>query len=184
MKTMLRWASSVAAVMFAAAPGFSIYIEGTRYVKPPARPSVSSWPEGLAAVIADPTYRDGYNYQNPGYLIENVDTFFYGGDTAALERFLKRITTVKGVRVSVAFSNGTGRVNRHLRAETVRLQGMLGRPLSDYNGPGCTWLVSVTPKDWVRQSEGGKVQAEARVVIFLGSKDLQMEKLQLPEWKP
>jgi hypothetical protein len=184
MKTMLLSALTVAAAMFAAVPGFSIDLEGTRYVKPPARPSISSWPEGLAAVIADQTYRDGYNYQNPGYLTENVDTFFYGGDTAALNRFLERMTRVKGVRVSVAFSNGAGRINRHLRAESVRMKKMLDLLLSDYDGPGCSWLVSVTPKDWVRQPEGGTVQAEARVVIFLGSKDLQVEKLQLPVWKP
>jgi RNA polymerase sigma factor (sigma-70 family) len=155
-----------------------------RYAKPPARPSISSWPEGLAAVIADPTYRDGYNYQNPGYLVENVDTFFYGGDTAALNRFLERITKVKGVRVSVAFSKGAGRINRELRAQSVQRQERLGVPLSDYDGPGCSWLMSVTPKDWVRNPEGGTVQAEARVVIFLGSKDLRLEKLQLPVWKP
>jgi hypothetical protein len=184
MKTMLLSALTLNAAVLAATPGVSVHGEGTRYVKPPARPSVSSWPEGLAAVIADQTYRDGYNYQNPGYVTENVDAFFYGGDTAALNRFLERITRVKGVRVSVAFSNGVGRVNRHLCAESVRLHEMLGLPLSDYDGPSCSWLVSVTPKDWVRQPEGGTVQAEARVVIFLGNKDLQVEKLHLPVWKP
>jgi hypothetical protein len=183
MKTMPLSALTIAAALLAAAPGFSIDVEGAHYVKPPSRPSVSSWPGGLAAVLADPTYRDGYNYQNPGYVTENVDTFFYGGDTAALNRFLERLTTVRGVRVSVAFAKGAGRINRHLRAESVRLQEMLNLPLSDYDGPGCSWLVSVTPRDWVRHSEGGTVGAEARVVIFLGSKVLQVDKLQLPTWK-
>jgi hypothetical protein len=184
MKTMLPTALAVAAALLVPAFGYSIDLRGTRYVKPPARPSLSSWPEGLAAAIADPTYRDGYNYQNPGYLSENEDTFFYGGDTAALNRFLANITTVKGVRVSVAFANGVGKIDRHLRAVSIRYKEMLGVRLADYDGPTCSWLVSVAPKDWVRQPEGGKVQAEAQVVIFLGSKDLQVEKLQLPVWKP
>jgi hypothetical protein len=174
MKPMVLQGLSFAAVMFAAAPGFSGYAEGVRYAKPPARPTVYSWPDGLAAVIADPTYRDGYNYRNPGYVIENVDTFFYGGDTTALNRFMEKITKVKGVHVSVAFSKSAGRIDRYLRAQSVGVQEMLGHSVSSLDGPSCTWLVSVTPS----------VEADVRVVIFLGSKELQVEKLQLPSWKP
>ena len=183
MNPLLLPIFTVAVAMLTALPVASIDIRGVRYAKPPARPSISSWPEGLAAAIADRAYRDGYNYQNPGYLVENVDAFFYSGDTAALNHFLERMTSVKGVRVSMTFSKGEGRINQHLRAADVRLQKMLNLRLSDYDGAGCSWLVSVSPRDWVRHPEGGTVQAEAEVVVFLGSKDLQVEALQLPSWK-
>ena len=174
MKLVVLQALSFVAVVFAAAPGFSVHIEGVRYAKPPARPTVYSWPDGLAAVIADPTYRDGYNYRNPGYAIEYVDTFFYGGDTAALNRFMEKIAKIKGVHVSVAFSKSAGTIDRNLRAHSVGVQEMLGVPASSLDGPSCTWLVSVTPT----------VETDIQVVIFLGSKELQVEKLQLPSWKP
>ncbi len=61
MKPMVLQALSFGAVMFAAVPRFSVHVEGVGYVKPPAHPTVYSSPDGLAAVIADPTYRDGYN---------------------------------------------------------------------------------------------------------------------------
>lgn len=182
MKMMSRLALAVLAVLFAAPPGFSIHIEGVRYAKPPSRPSISSWPEGLAAVIADTTYLDGFNYQNPGYVIENIDTFYYGGDTEALNLFLEKLAKVKGVRVNVVFSNGVGKVNRDMRAETVWQQKMLDRAASEIEGPSCTWLVSVTPKDWVRLPKGVQAESEARVLIFLGGKQIDLEKLRLPAW--
>jgi hypothetical protein len=171
---MVQTALTFVTVMFPVLPGFSSDREGARYVKPPPRPTVYSWPDGLAAVIADPTYRDGYNYQNPGYVVENVDTFFYVGDTAALNRFLEKITKVKGVRVKVAFSKRAGKINRHLRAQSVVVEEILGHGVSGLDEPGCTWLMTVTPG----------IEAEARIVVFLGSKELQVEKLHLPAWKP
>jgi hypothetical protein len=182
MKPMLFPALTFAAMLLAPAGGISSHAEGIRYAKPPARPSASSWPEGLAAVIADPTYLDGYNYQNPGYVVENVDTFFYGGDTAALNRFLEKITQVKGASVSAAFSKAAGRVNRHARASTVLLQKRNGVPLVEDAGPNCSWLVSVTGTNGTGQPKGTVAQAEARIVIFLGSEELQVEKLHLPTW--
>jgi hypothetical protein len=171
------------ALLLAAVPGFAIHIEGPRYPSPPARPSVSSWPEGLAGVIADKSYLDGYNYQNPGYVTEDVDTFYYGGDTEALNVFLEKMARVKGLRVTVAFSGGEGKVNRFVRAETVRQLEVLGLPLSRMDGEPCSWLVSVTPKDWVRQPRGGRAEAEARVLIFLGGKRIDAENLRLPAWE-
>jgi hypothetical protein len=182
MKTKPLLALAALAVLLAAGPGFSIDIEGQRYAKAPARPTISSWPEGLAAIIADKTYLDGYNYQNPGYVIENVDTFFYGGDTEAFNLFLEKLAKVKGLRVTVAFSGSVGRVNRHVRAGTVRLQESLGLRLSEIDGKPCSWLVSVTPKDWLRQSKGSQAQSEAQILVFLGGKKIDAEKLRLPAW--
>ena len=87
---------------------------------------------------------------------------------------------VKGLRVTVAFSAGVGKVNRDVRAGTVRQQVAFSLPLSEIDGQSCSWLVSVTPKDWFHQSKGG--QAEARVLVFLGGKRVVAEKLRLPAW--
>src|SRR5262249_16135436 len=72
-------------------------IEGKRFAKPPKGPTTSTWPAGLAGVIADKNYLDGFNYQNPGFVIESVDTFYYGGDTKALNEFLAKLAKVKGL---------------------------------------------------------------------------------------
>ena len=181
MKSIRLLVVLVAALLLAA-PGFSIDLGRIRYAKPPARPSVSSWPEGLAAAIADKTYVDGFNYQNPGYVTENVDTFFYNGDTADLNRFLEKLAKVKGMRMSVAFSHEVGKASRSVRAVSVQSQELLGLPLSQFDGSPCTWLISVTPKDWVRQAVAENVQAEVRAVIFLGDKQIKLELLQLPHW--
>ena len=86
------------------------------------------------------------------------------------------------MRVTVAFSNGVGKVDRHLRAEIVWQEKMLGVTLSDIEGPPCTWLVSVTPKDWVRLPKGVQAESEREVLIFLGGKQIDVEKLRLPAW--
>lgn len=182
MKTISLLALAVLAVLFAALPVFSIDRGGQRYAKPPAVPSISSWPEGLAAIIADKTYLDGYNYQNPGYIIENIDTFFYGGDTEALNLFLEKLAKVKGLHLTVAFSRSEGRVNRYARAGTVKIQEELGHHWTEIDGESCSWLMSVTPKDWIRDARGGKTQSESQVIIFLGSKKINAEKLSLPAW--
>jgi hypothetical protein len=176
MKTTSLLTLAIVAVLLTALPGSSIDLKGPRYAKPPARPSIHSWPEGLAAVIADKTYLDGYNYQNPGYLTENVDTFYYGGGTEAINLFLEKLAKVKGLRVTVAFSGGEGKVNRHVRAGTVRQQKALGLSLSEIDGQSCSWLMSVTPNE----SKGG--QTVARVLIFLGGKRVEAERLRLPAW--
>lgn len=151
-----------------------------RHRRPPlrqtARPTIYSWPEGFAAIIADESYLDGYNYQNPGYVIENVDTFYYGGDTEALNLFLEKLAKVKGMRVTVGFSGSVGRVNRHVRAGTVRQQKALGLPLSEIDGKPCSWLVTVTP------SQSKDSQAETQILVFLGGERIDVEKLRLPAW--
>jgi RNA polymerase sigma factor (sigma-70 family) len=154
-------------------------LEGKRYATPPKKPVVSSWPADLAAVIADKTYLDGFNYQNPGYVVENVDTFFYGGDTKALNQFLEKLAKVKRLRVSVSFSTEKGKVNRALRAGVIQNGKALGMPVSELDGEKCSWLVSVTPKDWM---QGSKSEADARIVIFLGGKTIDMDALRLPVW--
>jgi hypothetical protein len=181
MKTTSLLTLAIAVMLLTAIAGFSIDLNGTRYATPPARPPVSSWPDGLAAVIADKAYLDGYNYQNPGYVVENVDTFYYGGDTEALNRFLEKLVKVERLRATVAFS-GVGKVNRNVRAATVRQEEALGLPLSEIDGQPCSWLVSVTPKDWMRQSKGEKAEAEAQVLVFLRGKDIDASKLRLPAW--
>ena len=180
MKTISLLSLASLAVLIAALPVFSIDRGGQRYAKPPAGPFISSWPDGLAAIIADKSYMDGYNYQNPGYIIENVDTFFYGGDTEALNVFLEKLAKVKGLHVTVAFSGNEGRVNRYARAGTVKIQEELGHHFTEIDGESCSWLMSVTPKDWVSDARGGKTQSEAQVIIFLGSKKINPEKLRLP----
>jgi hypothetical protein len=182
MKTITLFVVVIVATFVSAVPSFSIDLEGIRYPKPPARPSIHSWPDGLAAAIADKTYLDGYNYKNPGYVIENTDTFYYGGDTEALNSFLKRLDKVKGLRVTITFSVAVGKVNRDVRAGTVRQMEALGLPLSKIDGQTCTWLVSVPPTDLVGQPKGGQIKTDARVLIFLGGKLIDVEKLRLPEW--
>ena len=162
--------------MFAAVPAFSAHVEGVRYAKPPARPTVSSWPDGLAAVIADPSYRDGYNYQNPGYVVENVDTFFYGGDTAALNRFIEKITRSRAL-MSVWPSRrgrGFGSIGICVLSPSVFRKRLVFQRAARNGQVAHGIPVTVTPS----------TEADVPVVIFLGSKDLQVEKLQLPSWKP
>src|SRR4051794_30893371 len=84
--------------------------EGRRYPQPPARPTAGSWPSGLAPVISDDSYLDGFNWTNPGLARTSEDTFYYGGDTAALNRFLDGLSRVAGLEVSVGFARGQGRV--------------------------------------------------------------------------
>jgi hypothetical protein len=147
-----------------------------------SRPPVSIWPKGLAEAIADRNYLDGFSYQNPGYVIESVDTFFYNGDTEGLNSFLAKLARVKGLRTSVSFSNAEGRTSKFVRAGIVRNGEALGLPLSKLDGRPCSWLASVSPKGWFHQPPGGKAEAEARVLIFLGGKKVKLEGVRLPAW--
>jgi hypothetical protein len=181
MKTTSLLTLATVAVLFFPIPGLCIDLSGSRYATPQACPSSSSWPPGLAAILADKAYLDGYNYQNPGYVVEYVDTFYYGGDTEALNAFLEKLAKVDGLRMSVMFSSGAGKVNRSVRARSVQPEEFLVPP-PEIDGQPCSWLVSVTPQDRLRKMKGATAEADAKVLIFLGAKDINAAKLRLPTW--
>lgn len=163
--------SSIAAVSFA------IYILPTHYEKPPAKETKHDWPDGLAGVVADKSYVDGWSYANPGYVVEMNDTFFYDGDTAALTKFLEKLRAVKNLDVKVTVTKADGRTSEHLRAGIVFQGKALGEEIEKLGGKPCSWLVTVTDKRWAEHSSSGS-NAKAHVLIFLGSPKIEAEQLE------
>jgi hypothetical protein len=90
---------------------------------------------------------------------------------------------VKDVRVRVEFSAAAGRVDPDVRANTVVRNKVMLRPLSEFDGEACSWLVSVTPKEWAGGPGGKATRGEVRVLVFLGGKAIDPERLTLPAWE-
>jgi hypothetical protein len=172
---------SIGALFLAsAAPSDPGQLGSDRYPTPPDRPRNFSWPAGLAKAIASGPYVDGFHYENPGYVVEMIDTFFYDGDTEALNRFLARLTSVKEMEVLITFSKREGRVDPLVRPGTAIAGEALALTHDSLDGRACTWLVGVTPKEWAQQHGSGITRAH--VVVFLGSTKLDVEALRLPKW--
>jgi hypothetical protein len=168
----------VAAVFSAFAAGsFAIYIPPTHYEKPPATKTKPDWPEGLAEVIADKSYVDGWSYANPGYVVEMNDTFFYDGDSENLGRFIKKLRAMKNLDVTISFTKAAGWASESVRAGTVMQGKVMGQDLNRLGSKPCSWLVTVTDKRWAEQSGIG-ASAQARVLIFLGSPKIDAERLE------
>jgi hypothetical protein len=156
----------------------AIYIPPTHYEKPPQSKTKPNWPDALADVIADATYVDGYSYANPGYVVEMNDTFFYDGDTETLVKFIEKLRGVKNLDVKVTFSKAAGRSSEFTRAGIVFQGQVLGQDIEKLGGKPCSWLVTVTDKQWAEHSgKGSNTQAE--VLIFLGSPRIDPERLRL-----
>jgi hypothetical protein len=134
----------------------------------------------LGEVIASGPYVDGFHYENPGYVVEMIDTFLYDGDTEALNWFLARLASVKEMDVLITFSKGEGRVDPLMRPGTAIGGKAFGVTPETHDGRVCTWLVGVTPKEWAQQH--GSDVTRAQIVVFLGSKKLDVEALRLPKW--
>jgi hypothetical protein len=160
-----------------AAGSFAIYIPPTHYEKPPAKETKPDWPEGLADVIADKTYVDGWSYANPGYVVELNDTFFYDGDSEDLGRFIKKLRAMKNLDVKVSFTKAAGWASESVRVGTVMQGKVMGQDLNRLGSKPCSWLVTVTDKRWAEQSGIG-ASAQARVLIFLGSPKIDAERLE------
>jgi hypothetical protein len=156
----------------------AIYIPPTHYETPPQSKTKPNWPDALADVIADATYVDGYSYANPGYVVEMNDTFFYDGDTDALGKFIEKLHGVKNVDVKITFSKAAGRSSEFTRAGTVDQGKVLGQDLARLGGKACSWLVTVTDKQSAEHSGKGP-NAQAEVLIFLGSSKIDPERLRL-----
>ncbi len=161
-----------------AAVTFAIYIPPTHYDAPPKAEKKHDWPEGLAAVIADKNYVDGWSYANPGYVVEMNDTFFYDGDAAALGKFIHKLRELKNLDVKVSFTRAAGRAYESLRAGIVIDGKALGQDIDKLGGKPCSWLVTVTDKRWAEHAGAG-TNAQARVLIFLGSSKINLEQLEL-----
>jgi hypothetical protein len=160
-----------------AAGSFAIYIPPTHYEKPPATKTKPGWPEGLADVISDKTYVDGWSYANPGYVVEMNDTFFYDGDSEDLGRFIKKLHATKNLDVKISLTKAAGWSGEFVRAGTVMQGKVMGQDLNRLGGKPCSWLVTVTDKRWAEQSGSG-ANAHARVLIFLGSPKIDAERLE------
>jgi hypothetical protein len=165
------------ACLGAAAAAWGIYIPPTHYTQPPSKESKSDWPTGLAEVISQPSYVDGWSYANPGFVVDMNDTFFYDGDTEALGEFLKQLRAVKDLDVKITFSNAAGYCSEFVRAGVVFQGNALGQPLNTLGSKPCSWLVTVTDQKWVQR--GGASNVTAQVLIFLGSKKIDIEKLEM-----
>lgn len=165
------------AFLSAAAAAWGIYIPPTHYTQPPSKESKHDWPTGLAEVISQPSYVDGWSFANPGYVVEMNDTFFYDGDSEALGKFLKQLRAVKDIEVKITFSNAAGYSSEFVRAGVVFQGQAVGQPLDKLGGKPCSWLVTVTDKN--RAQRRGASTATAQVLIFLGSKKIDIEKLEI-----
>ncbi len=164
-------------VLGVAAVGFAIYIPPTHYEQPPAEKSKPDWPDGMAAIIADKNYVDGWSYANPGYIVEMNDTFFYNGDSEALLKFIKQLRSVKNLDVKISFTKAAGWASESVRAGTVWQGKVMGQDMDHLGSKPCSWLVTVTDKQWAQQHGGGD-NAQAHVLIFLGSPKIDAERLE------
>jgi hypothetical protein len=172
-------ALSVVAATFSAfaASVFAIYIPPAHYKNPPEEKTKPDWPEGLARVIADKSYVDGWSYANPGYIVEMNDTFFYDGDSAALGKFIKNLKAVKHLDVRITLTKAAGWASEYVRAGTVIQGKVMGQDLSRLGGKPCSWLVTITDKHWAEHIGSGS-NAQAHVLIFLGSPKIDAEQLE------
>jgi hypothetical protein len=166
------------AILAFAASSRAIYILPTHYEKPPEGKTKPNWPDALAGVIADSTYVDGYSYANPGYVTEMNDTFFYDGDTEALIKFIDKLRGVKNLDVKIAFTKAAGRSGEFVRAGTIDNGKVMGQDIDHLGGKACSWLVTVTDKYWAEHRGRGS-DAQAEVLIFLGSPKISIEHLRL-----
>jgi hypothetical protein len=168
----------VVAVFALVATSQAIYIPPTHYEKPPEGKTKPNWPDALAGVIADTNYVDGYSYANPGLVVEMNDTFFYDGDTEALVKFIEKLKAVKNLDVKITFTKAAGRSSEFTRAGVVVDGKVLGQNVEKLGGKSCSWLVTVTDKYWAEHSGKGS-QAQAELLIFLGSPKINVERLRL-----
>jgi hypothetical protein len=160
-----------------AAAGFAIYILPTHYEKPPEAKTKPDWADGLAGVIADKNYVEGWSYANPGFIIEMNDTFFFDGDSAALAKFIKNLKALKNLDVKITLTKAAGWTSEYVRAGTVFQGKVMGQNLDTLGSKPCSWLVTVTDKRWAEQSGLGS-NAQAHVLIFLGSSKIDAERLE------
>jgi hypothetical protein len=176
-RTLVTYLAAIL-VLAGAVVSFAIYIPPTHYEQPPAEKSKPEWPQGLAEVIADKSYVDGWSYSNPGYIVEMNDTFFFDGDSEALAKFIDKLRGVKNLEVKVTLTKAAGWASESVRAGTVFQGKVMGQDMNRLGAKPCSWLVTVTDKHWAAQSANGS-NAQARVLIFLGSPKIDAEQLEL-----
>jgi hypothetical protein len=177
MKRPILFALVAAAVSACAAVSFAIYILPTHYEKPPEAKTKPGWPEGLAGVISDKNYVDGWSYANPGKVTEMNDTFFYDGDSEALRKFIKNLKAVKNLDVKITLTKAAGRASEFVRAGIVFQGKVMDQDIDRLGSKPCSWLVTVTDKRWAEHSGLG-TSAQARVLIFIGSPKIDAEQLE------
>ena len=167
----------VIAIFAFAATSRAIYILPTHYEKPPEGKTKPDWPEGLAGVIADKNYVDGWSYANPGFIVEMNDTFFYDGDSEAVGKFINNLKAVKNLDLKITLTKAAGWASEFVRAAIVCQGKVMGEEMNRLGSKSCSWLVTVTDKRWAEHSGLGS-NAQAHVLIFLGSPKIDAEQLE------